>query len=145
MLSLKISYIRLPMQKTLFLRLVGLLLAIALILGWAIPGAQAARLTGKYYEDSLTIIQTLRTALLEGDPVLKPEEARAEVMEAMQEFVGRYHGPRYNKLPSFTTLRTVFNTVASHYRTSDRPLEPEKLERVLMQLDRAEMALRREG
>jgi photosystem II Psb27 protein len=39
----------------------------------------------------------------------------------------------------------VFNTVASHYRTSKRPLDPEKVERVLMQLDRAELALRREG
>ena len=35
--------------------------------------------------------------------------------------------------------------LASQYRTSSRPLNPEKVERVLMQLDRAELALRREG
>ncbi|MFS8860377.1 photosystem II protein Psb27 [Synechococcus sp. H60.3] len=133
------------MLKTFFLRLLGLLLSVILVLGWTTASAQAARLTGKYYEDSMTLIQTLRTVLSEADPVMNPAEARAEVMEAMQEFAGRYHGHRYDKLQSFTTLRTVFNTVASHYRTSNRPLDPEKVERVLMQLDRAELALRREG
>ncbi len=133
------------MLKTFFRRLVGLLLSVTLALSWATSSAQAARLTGKYYEDSMTLIQTLRTVLSEGDPVMNPEEARVEVMEAIQEFAGRYHGHRYDKLQSFTTLRTVFNTVASHYRTSKRPLDPEKVERVLMQLDRAELALRREG
>ncbi|MFS8854415.1 photosystem II protein Psb27 [Synechococcus sp. H55.7] len=133
------------MLKTFFLRLVGLLLSVILVLGWTTASAQAARLTGKYYEDSMTLIQTLRTVLSEADPVMNPAEARAEAMEAMQEFAGRYHGQRYDKLQSFTTLRTVFNTLASQYRTSNRPLNPEKVERVLMQLDRAELALRREG
>ena len=133
------------MLKTFFLRLVSLLLSVALLLGSASSVAQAARLTGKYYEDSMTLIQTLRTILSEGDPLMNPEEARAEAMQAIQEFSGRYHGHRYDKLQSFTTLRTVFNTLASQYRTSSRPLNPEKVERVLMQLDRAELALRREG
>ncbi|MEN9223872.1 MAG: photosystem II protein Psb27 [Thermostichus sp. HHBFW_bins_43] len=133
------------MLKSLFLRLVGLLLSVTLFLGWVSPEAQAARLTGKYYEDGMTMIQTLRTVLSEGDPLMNPEEARAEAMEAIQEFSGRYHGQRYDKLQSFTTLRTVFNTLASQYRMSNRPLKPEQVERVLMQLDRAEVALRREG
>ncbi|MEN9202276.1 MAG: photosystem II protein Psb27 [Thermostichus sp. DG_1_6_bins_120] len=133
------------MFKTLFLRFLGLLLSITLLLGLMIPEVQAARLTGKYYEDSMTMIQTLRTVLSEGDPAMNPEEARAEAMEAIQEFAGRYHGQHYDKLQSFTTLRTVFNTLASQYRMSNRPLKPEQMERVLMQLDRAEVALRREG
>ncbi|MGY3169810.1 photosystem II Psb27 protein [Thermostichus sp. MS-CIW-19] len=133
------------MLKPFFLRFLGLLLSVTLMLGWATASAQAARLTGKYYEDSMTLIQTLRTVLSEADPVMNPEEAQVQAMEAIQEFAGRYHGHRYDKLQSFTTLRTVFNTVASHYRTSKRPLDPEKVERVLMQLDRAELALRREG
>lgn len=133
------------MLKTFLLRLVSLLLSVTLLVGLVSPGAQAARLTGKYYEDSMTIIQTLRTVLSEGDPAMNPEEARAEAMQAIQEFAGRYHGQRYDKLQSFTTLRTVFNTLASQYRTSNRPLQPEKVERVLMQLDQAEMALRRGG
>ncbi len=110
----------------------GLALLLALVSMWAMP-AQAVQLTGNYVPDSQAMVTALRASVQ--DPT--NEEVVAEAREAINDFYSRYHGNRYEKLQSFNTFRTVFNTLASNYR-SPRPLRPAAIERVMAQLDRIE-------
>ncbi|GAB4212893.1 MAG: hypothetical protein OHK0012_08020 [Synechococcales cyanobacterium] len=117
--------------------LVSVLLLIALVVPlWSAP-AQAIRLKGPYNEDGLEVIRVLREALDTPDDSDQAADAHSEAQAAMDAFNGRYHGDRFDKMQSYTTLRTVFNTLASTYRVG-RPLTAEKKERVLAQLRRAE-------
>jgi len=113
-----------------------LALIVSLILPWT--AAEAVQLKGPYSQDGLTVIAVLRAAL--EAPKEEAESAALEAQAAMDAFNGRYHGVRYDKMQSYTTLRTVFNTLASSYRVN-RPLNEEKKERVLAQLRRAEAGL----
>lgn len=115
-------------------RCIGLGIALVVALGsiWVMP-AQAVQLTGNYVPDSQAMVTALRASVQ--DPT--NEDVVAEAKEAINDFYSRYHGNRYEKLQSFNTFRTVFNTLASNYR-SPRPLRPAAVERVMTQLDRIE-------
>jgi photosystem II Psb27 protein len=115
-------------------------LTLALVISLMLPGAfaEAVQLKGSYTQDGQTVIQVLRAAV--EAPSEEAERAALEAQAAMDAFNGRYHGDRYDKMQSYTTLRTVFNTLASSYRVK-RPLTEEKKERVLAQLRRAEAGL----
>ncbi len=110
----------------------GIALIVSLVSTWVMP-AQAVQLTGNYVPDSQAMVTALRASVQEPTN----EEVVAEAKEAINDFYSRYHGNRYEKLQSFNTFRTVFNTLASNYR-SPRPLRPAAIERVMAQLDRIE-------
>lgn len=114
------------------------LMAVVIMLGLAWAPAQAVQITGNYTSDSQAIVTALRASL--ADPT--DESATTEAKDAISTFYSRYHGRRYEKLQSYNTFRTVFNTLASNYR-SPRPLRPAAAERVLTQLDRIERDLGR--
>jgi len=117
-------------------------LTLALVISLMLPGAfaEAVQLKGSYTQDGQTVIQVLRTAVEAPKGSEEAERAALEAQAAMDAFNSRYHGDRYDKMQSYTTLRTVFNTLASSYRVK-RPLTEEKKERVLAQLRRAEAGL----
>ena len=112
--------------------LLGLVVALLSVSTWIMP-AQAVQITGNYVTDSQGVVAALRASLT--DP--SNEAVVAEAQESINGFYSRYHGNRYEKLQSFNTFRTVFNTLASNYR-SPRPLKPDAAERVLTQLERIE-------
>ncbi|MEN9204992.1 MAG: hypothetical protein Q6K99_00925 [Thermostichales cyanobacterium BF4_bins_65] len=118
--------------------LVVLLVLVGLLLPWT--PAEAVRLKGSYVEDGKTVIEVLRTAVQAPEGTEEAQAAALEAQQAMDAFNSRYHGDRFDKKQSYTTLRTVFNTLASSYRMG-RPLTEEKKERVLSQLRRAETGL----
>lgn len=124
-------------------RLLRLIVTVALSLMLLLPTVQAAPLTGDYVEDGLHVIQTLRTAIIETDSAAAKEQSEDEASAAIRAFSSRYHGAKYTKRLSFTTLRTVFNTMASKYQSSfKRPFKPDQMERLQSQLNLAEAALK---
>lgn len=128
------------MLKGLVTRVLTILtVAILVVAQWMSP-AQAVQLTGNYTEDGQAVVAVLRASLQEFDDQEEAAAARIEAQEAIKGFTGRYHADRYKKMVSFTTMRTVFNTLASNYR-SPRPLKADRQARVLDQLDQAERAL----
>ncbi|MDX2272098.1 MAG: photosystem II protein Psb27 [Cyanobacteriota bacterium] len=130
------------LHRRLLAKGLGLLFVMVLLIG-GLPG-NAAQLTGKYTEDGLLLVNTLRTALTDSDSLGGLESSQAEAQQVIESFAGRYHGARFDKMASFTTLRTVSNTLASVYRSpGKRPLKPEQVTRVLTQLNRAEADLKR--
>jgi photosystem II Psb27 protein len=131
-------------MKTLLSRLCALLLVAVLFVSGCASTPGTERLSGDYSQDAATAIAVLREA------VNLPEEAengvavREDALAVMDAFAARYKANKYSGLQSFTTLRTVFNTVGSTYRKSvARPIRNDKVDRVKSELDRAEQALLR--
>jgi photosystem II Psb27 protein len=130
------------MIQSFLTRIVTTLLLVVLILVGSIQSSPAVTFTGDYQTDGQAVIASLRESLGEFETEAEGVAALEDAKEAIEGFYARYHGPRYTKMQSFTTLRTVFNTLASNYRT-ERPLRDSQSDRVLQQLSQAEAALQR--
>ncbi|MEM6446128.1 MAG: photosystem II protein Psb27 [Cyanobacteria bacterium P01_D01_bin.123] len=118
-----------------------LLVAVLFVSGCAtVPGADL--MTGNYTTDVQTVVDSLRSTV--DTPVDAPDfaEARAQARSVIDAFSSRYSANTYNNRQSFTTLRTVFNTLGSYYRgEGTRSPNAKKLDRVRAELDRVEKAL----
>ncbi len=130
------------MIQSFFTHIVTTLLLVVLILVGSIQSSPAITFTGDYQTDGQAVITSLRESLDQFETEEEGAAALADAKEAIEGFYARYHGPRYTKMQSFTTLRTIFNTLASNYRT-ERPLRDNQSDRVLEQLSQAEVALQR--
>ncbi|MCS6782170.1 MAG: photosystem II protein Psb27 [Gloeomargarita sp. SKYBB_i_bin120] len=131
------------MRKRLGAIVVGLVLVVSLLLTGC-SGAMGT-LSGDYVQDTLQLVQTLRraVALSEDDP--NKAAIQSETRQRINDFAAHYRrDSRVSSLLSFTTLRTVLNSLAGHYSSyPGRPL-PEKLKnRINEQLDQVELALKR--
>jgi photosystem II Psb27 protein len=132
------------MSRAFFSQMLACVVSVLLIVVGILLPAQAMQMTGQYSEDGIQVITVLRSALSPLETPEASELAKTEADAAMQAFSARYHGPRFDKKLSYTTLRTIFNTVASNYRSKvQRPLKEEKVQRILDQLKQAEVALKR--
>lgn len=128
------------MLKGLMTRVFTILTIVIMAVAQLASPAQAVQLTGNYAEDGQAVVTVLRASLQDFEDPEAAQVAQTEAKQAIEDFTGRYHADRYKKMVSFTTLRTVFNTLASNYR-STRPLKESRQERVLAQLDQVERAL----
>ena len=131
-------------MKSLITRLLALVLVAVVGLTGCSVGT-SGKLTGDYRQDTLMLVDSLRTAisLADDDPAKPAAQAEAKVM--ISDFASRYRrdGAVAN-LSSFTTMRTALNAIAGHYSAyPNRPL-PEKLKtRVEQELKQVESALNR--
>jgi photosystem II Psb27 protein len=102
-----------------------------------------AGLTGNYLEDTNAVIKSLRYAVTL--PADAPDRAAAEsdAHYKINAYAARYRiNSDKSSLYSYTTMRTVLNTLAGYYNGTSRKSIPAKTkERVLMELDRVESAL----
>ncbi|AFY46445.1 photosystem II protein Psb27 [Nostoc sp. PCC 7524] len=102
-------------------------------------------LTGDYRQDTLAVVNILRTAI--ELPQDSPEKAaiQAEARQKINDFSARYQ--RVNSvsgLSSFTTMRTALNSLAGHYSSYPNRPVPEKLKnRLEQEFNQVEAALRR--
>ena len=128
--------------------LIARLLALVLVAVVSLTGCSAGTsgmLTGDYRQDTLMLVDSLRTSinLPEDDPA--KVEAQAEAKAVTSDFASRYRrDTSVANLSSFTTMRTALNAIAGHYSSyPNRPL-PEKLKtRVEQELKQVESALKR--
>lgn len=105
----------------------------------------SGQLTGDYRQDTLMLVDSLRTAITLPDDDLAKAEAQAEAKVLISDFASRYRrDAAVANLSSFTTMRTALNAIAGHYSSyPNRPL-PEKLKtRVEQELKQVEAALKR--
>jgi photosystem II Psb27 protein len=99
-------------------------------------GASPTGLTGNYTNDTLSVLQTLITAIelpAESDVQTK-KAAQNEARKQINEYISRYRkDSNYGGLKSFTTMQTALNSLAGYYTSyGNRPL-PEKLKTRLSQ------------
>lgn len=127
-------------------RLVSRWIALVLVAVIGLTGCSAGSdLTGNYREDTLSLVETLRTAieLPEGTP--EKMEAQADAKTKIDEFFSLYRRDSdVSSLPSFTTMHTALDSLAGHYRSyGNRPLSKKLKSRLEQEFKQVEMALKR--
>jgi photosystem II Psb27 protein len=102
-------------------------------------------LTGDYRQDTLGLLQSLRTAIELPEDAPDKAEAQVQARQLINDFASRYRRDgAVSNLSSFTTMRTALNSLAGHYSSyPNRPL-PQKLKKRLEQeFQQVENALKR--
>lgn len=131
-------------MKRLFARLLAVLL-VALIGLTSCSAGTSGRLTGDYKQDTLALIDSLRTAIELPNDSPDKLAAQADAKTFINDFAARYR--RDNSvagLTSFTTMRTALNAIAGHYSSyPNRPIPQKLQERIENEFGRVEAALRR--
>jgi photosystem II Psb27 protein len=125
------------------------LLALVLVFTLGLMGCSGTPdgLSGDYRQDTLGVVNTLRQAIEVSPEDPNKAALQAEARQKINDFSARYQ--RVNSvsgLNSFTTMRTALNSLAGHYSSyPNRPI-PEKLKnRLELEFDRVELALKRGG
>jgi photosystem II Psb27 protein len=135
-------------MKRYIVRLLALVLAVSIGLVSFSPVAKAADLlTGDYRQDTLSIIENLRTAL--NLPNDAPERAttQATARQLINDFAARYRrSGAIAKLSSYTTMRTALNSLAGHYSSyPNRPVPKKLKDRLEQEFSQVEVAINRGG
>jgi photosystem II Psb27 protein len=134
-------------MKQIFARLFALVLVALLGLSACSSAGVSGQMTGDYRQDTLTVIDSLRTAInLPNDAPEKPV-AEAGARNLINDFASRYRRDNaVANLSSFTTIRTALNAIAGHYSSYPNRPVPEKLKaRLEQEFKQVEAALRRES
>lgn len=132
-------------MRQLLTRFFALFLVIVVGLSGCNSAGVSGQMTGDYKQDTLTVIDTLRTAisLPEDDPDKNAAEANARNL--INDFFSYYRrDDKIDGLTSFATTRTALNALAGHYSSyPNRPI-PEKLKnRLEQEFRQVEAALKR--
>jgi photosystem II Psb27 protein len=131
-------------------RVLSRLLALALVAVLGLTGCGgevgADGLSGNYREDTLAVIDGLRTAINLPEDAPNKAEAQAAAKQQINAFAARYRrlGTSEN-LSSFATMRTALNSLAGHYSAyPNRPVPKKLQDRLEQEFKQVEAALRRE-
>jgi photosystem II Psb27 protein len=132
-------------MKRYWSRLLSIVLVIVIGLMGFPHNANADSLTGNYSQDTLTVVNILKDALEIADDAPNRGASQTEARQKINEFAARYQ--RNNSvasLSSFTTMRTVINSLAGHYSSYPNRPVPQKLkDRVREEFVQIESALKR--
>lgn len=129
-------------------RYISRLIALVLVVVVGLMGCSSSSttgLTGDYRQDTLGLLQSLRTAIELPEDAPEKAEAQAQARQLINDFASRYRRDgAVSNLSSFTTMRTALNSLAGHYSSyPNRPL-PQKLKKRLEQeFQQVENALKR--
>ncbi len=128
-------------------RLLSRLLALVLVVSIGLVGCSPSPggLTGNYRDDTLTVINTLKTAITL--PTDAPDKAaiQGNARELINDFASRYRrDAALTKLTSFTTMRTALNSLAGHYSSyPNRPVPQKMIDRLNTEFSQVEAFLKR--
>jgi photosystem II Psb27 protein len=126
-------------------RLVAIVCAVMIGLTGFAGYASADSLTGKYKEDTLTLIGAMRSAIEATSDNPDRMKLQSDARVKINDFASRYRrNGSVMKLSSFTTMRTALNSLAGHYSSYPNRAVPEKMKTRLMdEFKMVEVALNR--
>jgi len=133
-------------MKSLLTRLFALLLvAVVSLTGLTACSSTPSDLSGNYRDDTLMVIESMRTAINLPDDSIEKAEAQSESRQLINDFFSLYRrDTSLQKLTSFTTMRTALNSLAGHYSSyPNRPVPDSLKERLEKEFARVELALKR--
>ncbi|MGG6296623.1 photosystem II protein Psb27 [Leptolyngbya sp. AN02str] len=132
-------------MKAFFSRLLALALVVVVSLTGLTACSNPSGLSGNYRDDTLTVIESLRTAINLPNDSPSKSQAQSEARQIINDFFSRYRrDDSLLKLNSFTTMRTALNSLAGHYSSYPNRPVPEKLKKRLEQeFKQVELALNR--
>lgn len=107
----------------------------------------SSAISGNYRQDTLAVVESLRTAIDLPDGTPEKSAAQSEARQLINDFASRYRrDSRVSGLASFTTMQTALNSLAGHYSSYPNRPVPEKLKKRLEKEFRlVELALNREA
>ena len=112
------------------------LLALVLVVAMSLMGCTSnpSGLSGNYREDTIAILDNLRTAIDLPDDASNKKEVVTLARRQISDYASRYRrDPKTSGLRSFTTMQTALNAIAGYYSSyGNRPV-PEKLRKRLDQ------------
>ena len=123
------------------------LLALVLVVAISLMGCTSnpSGLSGNYREDTLAVLENLRTAIDLPDDATNKKEVVTLARRQISDYASRYRrNSKTAGLRSFTTMQTALNAIAGYYSSyGNRPV-PEKLRKRLSQEFRqVEISLKR--
>ena len=123
------------------------ILALVLVVAIGLMGCASnpSGLTGNYSQDTLAVLENLRTAIDLPEDATNKKEVVGLARKQISDYASRYRrNSKTARLRSFTTMQTALNAVAGYYSSyGNRPL-PEKLKKRLTQEFRqVEISLKR--
>ena len=122
-----------------------LALVLVIVIGLVGCGSNPSGLSGNYSQDTLTVLENIRTAIDLPSDAPNKKEAVTLVRQQISDYASRYRRDgKTAGLRSFTTMQTALNAVAGYYSSyGNRPL-PEKLKnRLAQEFKQVEIALKR--
>ncbi len=123
------------------------LLALVLVLVIGVIGCSNSPdgLTGDYRQDTLSVVNTLRTALDLPEDSQDKGVTRSQARQKINDFAARYQrDSSVSGLNSFTTMRTALNSLAGHYSSYPNRPVPQKLKtRLQQEFEQVEASLKR--
>ena len=129
-------------------RYLSRLLALVLVAAIALVGCSSSSsigMSGDYRQDTMTLLQNLRTAIEMPDDSQDKAAAQDRARESINDFSARYRrDDSLSNLNSFTTVRTALNSLAAHYASyPNRPLPQKLKDRLEQEFKQVEAALGR--
>jgi photosystem II Psb27 protein len=124
-------------------RILALVLVVAISLMGC--GANPSGLSGNYTQDTIAILDNLRTAIDLPDDASNKKEVVTLARRQISDYASRYRrNSQTAGLRSFTTMQTALNAIAGYYSSyGNRPL-PEKLKtRLNQEFKQVEISLKR--
>ena len=123
------------------------LLALVLVVVIGLMGCSSSPsgLTGNYSQDTLAVLENLKTAIELPDDAANKKEVITLARAQISDYAARYRRDgKVAGLRSFTTMQTALNALAGYYSSyGNRPL-PEKLKKRLTQeFNQVEISLKR--
>lgn len=112
----------------------------------SVPSAMAAiDLTGDYRQDTSAVVSSLRASIQLPDDSPDRSAAQTEARQLINDFTARYRrNGSVAKLSSYTTMRTVLNSLAGHYSSYPNRPVPQKLrDRLEQEFKQIELSLSR--
>ncbi|MGD1905050.1 MAG: photosystem II protein Psb27 [Leptolyngbyaceae cyanobacterium] len=132
-------------MRQLFTRLFALILVAAIGLSGCSNAGVSGQLTGDYRQDTLAVIESLRTTISLPNDSAERLESQASAREIINDFTSRYRrDASVSALSSYTTVSTALNAIAGHYSSYPNRPFPEKLkQRLEQEFKQVEAALKR--
>jgi photosystem II Psb27 protein len=132
-------------MKRLFAIALSLILSASLLLTGC--SSSPTGMSGNYRQDTLALIDSLRTAITLPEDSPDKVAAQADARLKINSFISNYRrNSRYAGTSSFMTMSTALNGLAGHYNSApNRPI-PEKLKnRLEQEFKSVEISLDRES
>lgn len=127
-------------------RLLSLILVVCMgLMGCSSAPAGSLGLTGDYRQDTLAVVNTLRSAIALPDESPDKASAQAQARQLINDFSSRYRREgSVARLSSYTTMRTALNSLAGHYSSYPNRPVPQKLkDRLEQEFKQVEIAVNR--
>ncbi|MEO1341280.1 MAG: photosystem II protein Psb27 [Cyanobacteria bacterium J06635_13] len=130
-----------------FKKYLSRLLALVLVVSISLVGcgSNPSGLSGNYREDTIAVLDNLRTAIELSDDAANKKEVVTLARKQISDYASRYRrNSKTAGLRSFTTMQTALNAIAGYYSSyGNRPVPQKLRNRLNDEFKQVEISLKR--